>query len=404
MFLCGLTGNFPRIALSSSVVLVCASPLACGGGDDPADIYTASDSGPSSGLSEAGTSEASTSSNNSASDASTNDDTSSDDASTTDASSTGPLLDIAPMTSTMGDSDEEGGSACEKIDFLFVIDNSGSMIDEQQNLATSFPGFISTIQGTLMAQDYHLMVVDTDAASVGASSISISNGEITCETHPTCCIGVCNGIGGIMVFPPPTVCNGEPCSNFPLPTGCEATLGAGRDYDQEGVPCGIDNGLRYMTDQQSDLTGTFQCAALVGPNGDGLELPMDAMKAAISSESDAGGCNEGFLRDDAVLVVVYITDEDDEGQSTGDPASWKDFVVQAKAGNEEALVVLGLIADEGVPGGVCTDNGDAPVLRTFAESFVYGQWASVCEPDYTQFFVDAVSVIDTACDGFIPPG
>ena len=44
----------------------------------------------------------------------------------------------------------------------------------------------------------------------------------------------------------------------------------------------------------------------------------------------------------------------------------------------------------------CTDNGDAPVLRSFAESFVYGTWASVCEPDYTQFFVDAVSVIDTA--------
>src|SRR5204862_5903779 len=32
---------------------------------------------------------------------------------------------------------------CKKIDFLFVIDNSDSMDDEQANLARSFPGFIN---------------------------------------------------------------------------------------------------------------------------------------------------------------------------------------------------------------------------------------------------------------------
>src|SRR5690242_21671906 len=35
---------------------------------------------------------------------------------------------------------------CAKADFLFVIDNSGSMADEQDNLIASFPGFIDTIQ------------------------------------------------------------------------------------------------------------------------------------------------------------------------------------------------------------------------------------------------------------------
>jgi hypothetical protein len=398
--------------VGASIFLVgaCFAP-GCGGNDEDVGLYTTSSTNgevstgdASTGASESGTAGVTTNDESEASggnDATDTNDGESDES--TGSTSTGPLLDVDPGTGT-ATSGETGGSACEKVDFLFVVDNSGSMSDEQQNLGTSFPGFISAIQGTLMAQDYHIMAVDTDAASVGASSIGISNGEVTCETHPTCCIGICNGLGGISISPPPTVCNGEPCANFPLPTGCEATLGSGRDYDQNGDSCNIDGGLRYMTDTQSDLVGTFQCAALVGPNGDGLELPMDAMRAAIGVESEMDGCNEGFLRDDAVLVVVFITDEDDDGQSMGNPSEWKDYLVQAKGGNEEAVVVLGLIADEGyMGGGVCQDNGDAPILRSFAESFTYGQWGSVCEPDYTQFFIDAVSVIDTACDDFIPP-
>ncbi len=317
-------------------------------------------------------------------------------------SSTGPLLDLGMETGT-ATTDEGSEMGCAKVDFLFVIDNSGSMTEEQMNLATSFPGFIDTIQDTLMAQDYHLMVTDTDAAAIGASSVGIVNGDVTCETDPICCVGICNGVGGVSISPPPNLCNGTPCTDFPLPTGCDATIGSGRDYDQNGDTCNIAGGNRYMLDSQPDLVDTFACAALVGPNGDGLERPMDAMVAAIGDESDAGGCNEGFLRDDAILVVTFITDED-EGGSMGDAAAWKDYLVQAKGGNEEAVVVLGLIADEGFPGGVCTDNGDAPILRAFAESFTFGQWGSVCEPDYAPFFAAAVAEIDGACDEFVPPG
>jgi hypothetical protein len=314
----------------------------------------------------------------------------------------GERLDIGVPEDTGID---DGGSmlGCQKVDFLFVIDNSGSMTEEQANLVASFDGFITTIRDTLMAEDFHIMVTDTDAMSVGSGSFSIGGGTVDCMPAPNCCIGICNGIGGISISPPPTSCNAQPCSSYPLPTGCIATIGAARTGDAMGNPCGIDNGSPYMLDTQSDLSGTFSCVATVGTGGDGLELPMEAMIAAIGAESDAGGCNEGFLRDDAVLVVTFITDEDDENQSMGDPTTWRQTLVDAKNGDEEAVVILGLIADEGYPGGVCTDNGDAPVLRSFAESFTYGSWSSVCAPDYSPFFADAVSVIDTACDGFVPP-
>lgn len=311
----------------------------------------------------------------------------------------GPLLDVFG-TADGDELGEQGG--CEKVDFLFVIDNSGSMTEEQMSLVTSFPGFISTISDTLMAQDYHLMVTDTDAASVGASSLSLINGQVMCDPHPTCCQGVCNGIGGIQIQPPPTECNGEPCANFPLPSGCDAEIGAGKDDDQDGQPCGIANDIRYMLDDQPNLEQTFSCAALVGAGGDGLERPMDAMLAAVGSQSETGGCNEGFLRDDAVLVVTVISDEDDLDQSAGDPASWKQALVDAKNGNEQAIVVLGLVLDGGVNGGLCEE--DAPTLRTFADSFTHGQVGSVCAADYAPFFEQAIAVIDIACDEFEPVG
>lgn len=134
---------------------------------------------------------------------------------------------------------------------------------------------------------------------------------------------------------------------------------------------------------------------------------MEAMAQAVGSNVGNGGCNQGFLRDDAILVVTYITDEEDDVESMGDPADWKAALVAAKGGNEQAVVVLGLVGDSDVPGGGCGPFGLAeasPRLRAFAESFDFGTWGSICSPDYAPFFLDAVGVIDSACEIFDPEG
>jgi hypothetical protein len=141
---------------------------------------------------------------------------------------------------------------------------------------------------------------------------------------------------------------------------------------------------------------------------------MDALLAATSAprsgaaESDVAECNAGFLRDDAVLVVTIITDEEDD-QSSGDPSSWRRSLLEVKRGNEQGIVVLGLIADNDIPGGLPGDgacdesNGTpSPRLQRFVESFELGSLGSVCSPDYSSFFADAVSRIDTACEVFDP--
>ena len=110
----------------------------------------------------------------------------------------------------------------------------------------------------------------------------------------------------------------------------------------------------------------------------------------------------------AVLVVTVITDEEDEF-STGGPDAWKSSLLALKADNEDALVVLGLVGDNNVEGGLLggqcglLDADGAPRLQQFVRG-VSGMLGSVCAPDYAPFFQTAVGSIDSACEDFVPPG
>lgn len=323
-----------------------------------------------------------------------------------------------PTTSTSGDGDGDGdptttsgtdgttGDAdvgCEKADFLFVIDNSGSMGDEQQNLVDSFPGFLTTIQNEIEATDYHIMVVDSDAGGGSGSSSSCSTFNnvttCTCSPAPDCCVAICNTYG------PGATCNGAPACNQPVPDDCEVTLGAGRWTSGNGGSDCFAAPPAYLNQSSPDLNGAFACTGLVGTTGDGNERPMNAMTTAVGAAMNAGGaCNEGFLRDDALLIVTFISDEEDNG-SSGTPGSWYDEVVAAKGGNDERVVVLGLFGDNDQPNPVCTGNDadPGPKLRQFTQMWPYNVIGSVCEPNYSPFLSDAVATIDLACTNFPTP-
>jgi hypothetical protein len=255
---------------------------------------------------------------------------------------------------------------CRKIDFLFVIDNSDSMEDEQANLARSFTGFTGVMRQVLEATDFHIMVVATGGDAEDADEPALDVEE------------------------------------------CEEIQGAARRRSEEGDDCGIAGGLPFMVAQQPNLDATFSCLAQVGTDGAAVERPMDAVLAATSATLNAPGrCNDGFLRDDAVLVVTFITDEEDQ-RSEGGPADWRQALLDIKFGNEDALVLLGLVGDNNVDGGLLggpcsgTDADGSPRLQEFVSS-VDGVLGSVCAPDYTPFFQTAVGSIDSACSDFTTP-
>ncbi|HLT35350.1 MAG TPA: hypothetical protein VK034_03670, partial [Enhygromyxa sp.] len=262
---------------------------------------------------------------------------------------------------------------CEKIDFLFVIDSSGSMADNQANLIASFPGLVAAMMNNVEADDWHVMVVDTDAQWGG-----------------TDCANACMSLG---------LCPDAPefdCAS-PPPQFCDISLGAGQTGPMgqaaSNEDCALVGGNRYIEAGEPDLLTAFSCIARVGVDGSDAERPMDALVRAIGPElGEPDGCNEGFVRDDAILVITIITDEPDE-HSMGDPADWADAVIAAKGGNPEAVVVLGLLPDGDLDMPLCGAEAiTAPRMSEFLQLFDASSRASVCEPDYSPFFVDAVSV------------
>ena len=263
--------------------------------------------------------------------------------------------------------------ACRKIDFLFVIDNSLSMERQQANLARSFPGFMAVIASELRAVDFHVMVIDTDAMGPGEAVAAEKRAPSTADEI------------------------------------CDVTLGAGRRSSHTGSDCELASGARFINASQQDLGDAFNCIGRVGTAGSSYEQPVGALLGATSAGLEApGACNASFLRDDAVLVVTIVTDEDDT-VTAGEPAAWRETLLRVKHGDDGALVLLGLVADENLTaaldGGPCPlkDGTGAPRLQSFVDTFSFGSLGSVCAADYAPFFARAVGVIGDACQQFVPP-
>ena len=378
--------------LSTCLIPALTLVLACSDDGGGGSIYTASDTDdPTAGTLTA--TATNTNTNTTSMPETTGEDsmsaTDSDDSmGDSDSMSTGIKLDVVGDTSDTAATDGMDGDGCQKVDFLFVIDNSGSMLEEQQALAASFPSFINSITSTLdQAQDYHIMVIDTDR-----------------WVHNQCPL-LCG-------FPPlPGLCVGYECG-VTQPEQCEDILGAGvthpKGADASNMDCNFQNGLRFMTDQEPNLVGAFQCAARVGTGStDDPERPMEAMVEAFNENGPNLACNFGFLRDDAILVVTFITDEnDDSGDgSAGSVDTWRQALIDAKNGDESSIVMLGLFGDDDLPGAICNGGAEvAPRLRQFLDSWGdRGFFGSICSGDYDSFFQEEVDIIDTTCDEFTPP-
>jgi hypothetical protein len=282
-----------------------------------------------------------------------------------------------------------GDQGCTKVDFLFVLDSSVSMGAEQTALIASFPSFIATIQASLpVGSDVHIMVTDTDAESRCTPT--------TCAAMPPDAQvqNLCIDDGDA----------GHACTATFTP--CDATLGAGVVHPAgEGSSnqlCTLATADRYLTQAEPDLTASFACVAQLGLAGAGAERPMDALVAAVSAPlQDPGGCNAGFLRDDAILVVTFISD-DSNYEDAGTPQDWYDALVAAKQGDPQAIVVLGLIPD---PPTCTAKAGAGDHWQEFIGLFgPRGIMGLVCETDYGPFFQSAVEIIEVACNDFVPPG
>jgi len=198
-------------------------------------------------------------------------------------------------TDTDGDADADVG--CDKMDILFVVDDSGSMACEQEMLTSSFPGFIQVLE------EYNNANADQISYRIGVTSTGRSL-DYTID---------------------------EPL-NPPIPMS---------EDDLDGDLVDVD-GQKWI-DGPGDtaaITAAFTEAASLGTAGTSFEMPLECMREAL--DKDAPGCsNEGFLRENSLFIAVVITDEDDCSRTDNDfTISHDQCMTDAEHPPEEMLVPL----------------------------------------------------------------
>ncbi|MBN1771200.1 MAG: hypothetical protein JXB32_08075 [Deltaproteobacteria bacterium] len=178
---------------------------------------------------------------------------------------------------------EQGGAP--PVDIIVLVDNSGSMSSEQAALTARFPELLAELMDPPIdpstgrpahppVEDLNLAVISPDMGTAGFTLATCS--------RP---FGGDNGC----------------FRNVPSLPGCASAYPVFLSRNP-------DNADLYPVDQ---LAQDFNCIATLGTRGCGFEQPLAAMRAAVTTNAVPGGCNAGFLRAESILVLIFVSDEDD---------------------------------------------------------------------------------------------
>lgn len=160
-----------------------------------------------------------------------------------------------------------------EVDILFVIDNSCSMSDEQASLGANFTSFINFADA--QGLDYQIAVVSTDVS----------------------------GCPGNASPQRPTALDQGQCGYF---------------ADGDGDASQVNADWRMITPtEQPSPEAAFGAIVTQGINGAGVEEGLEAAYRALSSPLITGW-NGGFLRQDAYLALIFVSDEEDQSPQTVD--------------------------------------------------------------------------------------
>jgi hypothetical protein len=176
--------------------------------------------------------------------------------------------------------------ASVQTDILFVVDDSGSMSEEQANLAANLGAFIDTLAASPVQNDFRIGVTNT--------AVTEFNGGTTYGAGPM---------------------NGKPYPAGAILAVRQDAAGAGISgsyvYDTNAyASTGGWGGNRYLDRGAINLRQDFKANVLVGIDGSGREQPFRAARLALTDRI-ADGTNAGFLRSGARLAVIMLSDEDD---------------------------------------------------------------------------------------------
>jgi hypothetical protein len=198
------------------------------------------------------------------------------------------LTDIRPGTTT-GVTIRVEQLGVVRVDIVVLVDNSGSMAQEQVALTSRFPELINELVDPAVdpatgqpihppVEDLNIGVISSDMGVGGYTNVR------TCQASP-----VVGDNGCFRNTPSPAV------------AGCSATYEAFLARNPA-------NAESYAP---SDMARDFTCLATLGTGGCGFEQQFKAMRQAVTTNAVGDGCNKEFLRSDSLLALIWVTDEED---------------------------------------------------------------------------------------------
>jgi hypothetical protein len=195
------------------------------------------------------------------------------------------------------------------VDILFVIDNSGSMGEEQAILAQNFGSFIEVLEEKDVEANYRIGVTTTDngnhwcqpgtttpeAGKLVLSSCKsrindflFNNGEI--DVRDLACNDICPLTDAELAISPTTTDFDSTPKARPWLENIEG---------KKNIP------------ETTSTVDAFKCFGPQGINGCGFESQLESMYLSLKRAENVNEAEYGFLRAQAILAVVFVTDEVD---------------------------------------------------------------------------------------------
>jgi hypothetical protein len=177
-----------------------------------------------------------------------------------------------------------------------------------------------------------------------------------------------------------------------------------------GGACNFSSGEVWIDSTSPNLNGEFACVGdlditsnCTGDNDD--EQPASASAASLEPPNSTGP-NLGFSRPDSLLVVVAVTDEDEQPTPNQTASEVYQRLVATKFNDPKRIVFLGIGGGQaGGCNGAYGQADEAIKLRQITDLFIAqdrGVWWDLCVGNLEDGLDEAFVIIDRACDE-LPP-
>ena len=171
----------------------------------------------------------------------------------------------------------------------------------------------------------------------------------------------------------------------------DSSTNGGLDVDMAtGDDFTLNNDVRYLTPDTEDVDAIFSEMVAVGTTGSGIEMGLEGAALALS-EPLLSGENAGFIRDDANLSLVFLSDEEDSS-----PDRTVDYLRQytdlkgAAAYRDHGIVNVSVVVGKDEPpyagAASCeSSNGVAAYGSRYVDlaERTEGAVESICDEDFT---------------------